>query len=59
MTTAICQRTGKIKHTRREALQQARWWRRERFVRMNHYRCTACGTWHIGNDRRPKPRRRR
>jgi uncharacterized OB-fold protein len=31
------------------AAKQAAWWRRVMRSRMSHYRCPACGTWHIGH----------
>lgn len=52
-----CSLTGKRSMTRKQALAEARWWRQTMFARMRHYRCGACGQWHIGNDRR-KGRRR-
>ena len=54
----ICPRTGKQMFTRREDIDQAKWWRHHRHARMAHYSCKACGRWHIGN-RTGKPRRRR
>lgn len=47
-----CAKTGKVTLTRKESMRQAAWWRRARFARMNHYRCSACKGWHVGNDRR-------
>lgn len=55
--TILCEYTGKQKLTRREALDQARWWQRTRLARMRHYRC-RCGSWHVGNNRK-KPTVRR
>lgn len=52
-----CDLTGKRRLTRRQAMAEARWWRRSMFARMNHYRCRSCGAWHVGNSTR-KPRRR-
>lgn len=52
-----CEATGKRRMTRKKAMAEASWWRRFRFARMNHYRCSKCGAWHVGNDRR-RPRRR-
>lgn len=43
--------SGKRRMTRKEAIASAQWWRRQRFARVNHYRCKKCGDWHIGNDR--------
>lgn len=50
MTT--CSKTGKNVMTRKQAMNQAIWWRKARFARMSHYRCSTCKGWHIGNDRR-------
>ena len=55
MTT--CPSTGKRCLTRAQAQREALWWRRERFARMNHYRCRSCGFSHVGNAT-AKPRRR-
>jgi hypothetical protein len=54
----VCDRTGKERLTRKEAMAKASWWSRTRHARMKHYRCRACGDWHIGNDRRRLPRRK-
>ncbi len=52
MTAAgMCERTGKRRFTRKEAMRQAAWWRVRRFARMAHYKCKHCGNWHIGNKR--------
>lgn len=56
MTT--CKLTGKRVLTQREALAEARWWRRSMFARMARCRCRSCGGWHVGNATR-KPRTRR
>lgn len=53
-----CPQTGKRRYTRKQAIAEARWWRRFRFARMTHYRCHSCGAWHIGNDRQRRARRR-
>lgn len=56
VAAAMCDKTGKRQLTRREAMAEATWWRRVKMARMKHYRCDACGSWHVGNDRRKGPR---
>ena len=58
MPNQICERARKRILSRKQAMRQAAWYRRERFARMGHYRCRSCGGWHIGNNHR-KPHRRR
>ena len=57
MPNQVCERTGKRTFSRKGAMRQAAWYRRERSARMSHYRCRSCGGWHIGNNQR-KPHRR-
>lgn len=48
---STCPSTGKRIMSRKNAMREARWWRLARFARMQHYRCTKCNHWHIGNVR--------
>jgi hypothetical protein len=55
----VCEKTNKERFSKEEAISRAVWWRRNRAARMQAYRCTHCGAWHIGNNRsKPKHKRR-
>lgn len=58
MATATCSATGKEMLTRRQAMNRACWFKRAKFARMVHFKCSKCGRWHVGNDSRKYQGRR-
>jgi hypothetical protein len=56
VTPQTCLVTGKRQLDRAQAAGKAAWWRKKG-VRMEHYPCPSCTTWHVGTIGGHKPQR--
>ena len=55
----ICESTGKRKWHRKQAAQEAKRLKRDKFAaRVNSYPCKSCKSWHVGNSNQRKPKQR-